>query len=83
MSMLSTTLITNTNTPCTVILYYLLPLMTGAKAVGKLAKSEANWTTLGEFLEELKLVIGRFLEVINSHPTWQLWTKSANPDSDN
>lgn len=83
MCVLSTTLIADANTARTIILYYLLPLMTVAKGIDKLAKSEANWTAVGEFLGELMLVIGRFLAVINSHPTWQLWTKPANPYSEN
>lgn len=83
MSVLSVTLIADANTARRAILYYLLPAMTVAKGIGKLAKSEANWTAVGEFLGELILVIGLFLAVINSHPTWQLWTKPANPYSDN
>ncbi|KAL0631754.1 hypothetical protein Q9L58_009383 [Maublancomyces gigas] len=83
MSVLSTTLIADANTARTVILYCLLPLMTVAKGIGKLAKSEANWTAVGEFLRELMLVIGRFFAVINSYPTWQLWTKPVNPYSEN
>lgn len=28
-------------------------------------------------------VIGWFPAIINSHTTWQLWTKPADPDSEN
>lgn len=38
---------------------------------------------IGELIGELMLIIGRFLAVINSHPTWQFRTKPANPDSEN
>lgn len=83
MSVLSTTLIADANTARTVILYFLLPPMTAAKGIGKLAMSGANWTAIGECFGKLILVIGRFLAVINSHPTWQLWTKPTNRYSDN
>lgn len=32
----------------------------------------ANWTVVGEFIEQLMLVISWFLAVINSNLTWQL-----------
>lgn len=83
MGVISTTLIADATTARSVILCYILPPMTVAKGIGKLAKSEAGWTVVGEFIGELMLVIGRFLAVINSHPSWQLATKPVNPDSEN
>lgn len=57
--------------------------MTVGKGIGKLAKSEASWTAVGEFFGELMLVIGRFLAIINSHPPGSSGRKLANPDNDN
>ncbi|KAL0631770.1 hypothetical protein Q9L58_009360 [Maublancomyces gigas] len=82
-SVLATTLIADATNARTRILYYQLPMMTIFKGIGKLAKAEAKPTVIGEFIGELMLVIARFQAVINSHPTWQLGTEPAAPDSEN
>lgn len=56
--------------------------MTVVKRIGKPAKSEVDWTAVGEFIGDLMPVIGWFLAVRNYHPTWQLWTKHGDPDSE-
>lgn len=72
MAVLSTTLICEAQSARTIILHWLLPLMTLAKVIGKVAKTEMEFTVLGELAGELMLVVGRFMAVIHSYPSWDL-----------
>lgn len=47
--------------------------MKGAKVIGKLAKSDANWTVVGEF-------VSICCSSANSDPTWLLGAKFADLD---
>lgn len=83
MAVLATTCIANSDTARAIILHRILSPMTVANGIGMVAKTDVNWTIIGELIRELMLVIGRFLAVINLHPSWQLWTKPVDPESEN
>lgn len=75
MGVIATTMTTNADNCRHIVLWYLLPIMGIDKIIGKFAKSSCQYAVIGELASELMLIYGRFVAVVNSHPTWDVGQK--------
>lgn len=75
MGVIATTMTTNADNCRRIVLWYLLPIMGIDKIIGKFAKSSCQYAVIGELASELMLIYGRFVAVVNSHPTWDVGQK--------
>lgn len=75
MGVIATTMTTNADNCRRIILWYLLPMMSVDKIIGKFAKSSCQYAVIGELASELMLIYGRFVAVVNCHPSWDVGEK--------